>query len=239
MLRPRLRAISLLVCDVDGVLTDGGLHYDEDGMAVRTSKRAGITVALLSGGRSGAIEQRARHLRIEHCRTGVGDKHAWLQQLQLELGIEPAYTSFLGEDLIDLALRPISGLLVGPADAVAALRRQADWDLQHPGGVGALREFSDALLASLGHLKALHRHGWRNRNACLRPLASALSSVCQLITSPLQLLRLIHRQAVVPDSDCQGGNSASTRLTCSSFSKSSSFEWRSSAKPAHATIINA
>ncbi|MFO0104873.1 MAG: phosphatase, partial [Cyanobium sp.] len=81
LLRPRLRAIRLLVCEVDGVLTDGGLHYDEDGrvvkrfdvrdgLAVRMLQRAGIAVALLSGGRSGAIEQRARHLGIEHCRTG-------------------------------------------------------------------------------------------------------------------------------------------------------------------------
>ena len=176
MLRPRLRAIRLLVCDVDGVLTDGGLHYDEDGrvvkrfdvrdgLAVRMLQRAGITVVLLSGGRSGAIEQRARHLDIDHCRTGVADKHAGLQQLQLELNIKPLHTAFLGDDLNDLAVRPISGLLVAPADAVAALRRQADWVLQRSGGNGALREFSDALLSSQGHLQPLHRHGWRDSNA--------------------------------------------------------------------------
>ena len=99
LLRPRLRLIRLLVCDVDGVLTDGGLHYDEqgrvvkrfdvrDGLAVRMLQRAGITVALLSGGRSGAIEQRARHLGIEHCQVGVGDKRRGLEQLRLiEAGI--------------------------------------------------------------------------------------------------------------------------------------------------------
>ena len=137
LLRPRLRQIRLLVCDVDGVLTDGGLHYDEegrvvkrfdvrDGLAVRMLQRAGITVALLSGGRSGAIEQRARHLGISDCRTGVGDKQEGLAQLQRELGMGREATAFLGDDLNDLAVRPVCGLLVAPADAAEGLRQQAD-----------------------------------------------------------------------------------------------------------------
>jgi 3-deoxy-D-manno-octulosonate 8-phosphate phosphatase (KDO 8-P phosphatase) len=175
LLRPRLRAIRLLVCDVDGVLTDGGLHYDEegrvvkrfdvrDGLAVRMLQRAGIAVALLSGGRSGAIEQRARHLGIEHCRTGVGDKQAGLAQLHGELGMARESTAFLGDDLNDLAVRPATGLLVAPADAAGALRRQADWVLRRRGGDGALRELSEALLDSRGELDRLHRHGWREGN---------------------------------------------------------------------------
>jgi 3-deoxy-D-manno-octulosonate 8-phosphate phosphatase (KDO 8-P phosphatase) len=176
LVSPRFRHIRLLVCDVDGVLTDGGLHYDEhgqvvkrfdvrDGLAVRMLQRAGIAVALLSGGRSGAIEHRARHLDIEFCRTGVSDKRAGLQQLQRELGFEPVHTAFLGDDLNDLVVRPLCGLLVAPADADVAIRRQADWVLQRCGGDGALREFSDALLASQGHLQALYRHGWGVGNA--------------------------------------------------------------------------
>jgi 3-deoxy-D-manno-octulosonate 8-phosphate phosphatase (KDO 8-P phosphatase) len=175
LLRPRLRAIRLLVCDVDGVLTDGGLHYDEDGrvvkrfdvrdgLAVRMLQRAGITVALLSGGRSGAIEQRARHLDIQHCRVGVGNKQAGLEQLRSELGIDREHTAFLGDDLNDLAVRPATGLLVAPADAAGALRRQADWVLRRRGGDGALRELSEALLDSRGELDRLHRHGWREGN---------------------------------------------------------------------------
>jgi 3-deoxy-D-manno-octulosonate 8-phosphate phosphatase (KDO 8-P phosphatase) len=91
LLSPRLRQIRLLVCDVDGVLTDGGLHYDEqgrvvkrfdvrDGLAIRMLQRAGIEVAFLSGGRSGAIEQRARHLQVNHCLVGVGDKLSALRR---------------------------------------------------------------------------------------------------------------------------------------------------------------
>ncbi len=92
LLNPRLRRIRLVVCDVDGVLTDGGLSYDEDGtvvkrfdvrdgLAVRMLQQAGITVALLSGGRGGAGEQRALHPVIHHCRVGVGNKRAALEEL--------------------------------------------------------------------------------------------------------------------------------------------------------------
>ena len=85
-----------MVSDVDGVLTDGGLAYDEEGkvlkrfdvragLAVRMLQQAGITVALLSGGRGGASEQRALHLNIHHCRMGVGNKRAGLEELRHEL----------------------------------------------------------------------------------------------------------------------------------------------------------
>jgi 3-deoxy-D-manno-octulosonate 8-phosphate phosphatase (KDO 8-P phosphatase) len=175
LLWPRLRQIRLLVCDVDGVLTDGGLHYDEDGrvvkrfdvrdgLAVRMLQRAGIAVALLSGGRSGAIEQRARHLGIEHCRTGVGDKQVGLTQLHSELGMAREATAFLGDDLNDLAVRPVTGLLVSPANGAWGLRRQADWVLRSRGGDGALRELTEALLASQGLLRELHHNGWREGN---------------------------------------------------------------------------
>lgn len=175
-LRPRFRQIRLVVCDVDGVLTDGGLHYDEagrvakrfdvrDGLAVRMLQRAGIVVALLSGGRSGAIEQRACHLGIEHCRTGVGDKQVGLQQLQCELSMTASQTAYLGDDLNDLAVRTLCGLLVTPVDAVPALRRQADWVLTRPGGAGVLREFTDQLLDALGRVHDLHKNGWRDHNA--------------------------------------------------------------------------
>jgi 3-deoxy-D-manno-octulosonate 8-phosphate phosphatase (KDO 8-P phosphatase) len=171
----RLAAVQLLVCDVDGVLTDGGLHYDgdgqvvkrfnvRDGLAIRMLQRAGVEVALLSGGRSGAIEQRARHLHIRHCRVGVGDKLAGLRELQSAVGATPAHTAFIGDDLNDLAVRPATALLVTPADGDRALRRRADWVLRSPGGHGAVRELAEALLESRGVLKALHQGGWREGN---------------------------------------------------------------------------
>ena len=170
LLNPRLRRIRLVVCDVDGVLTDGGLSYDEDGkvvkrfdvrdgLAVRMLQQAGITMALLSGGRGGASEQRARHLDIHHCRVGVDNKRAGLEQLRQELAMGREQTAFLGDDLNDLVVREATGLLITPADAAPGLRRQADWILRRRGGDGALREFSDALLASQGWMQGFAKSG--------------------------------------------------------------------------------
>ena len=176
LLSPRLGQIQLLVCDVDGVLTDGGLHYDEqgrvvkrfdvrDGLAIRMLQRAGIEVALLSGGRSGAIEQRARHLQVSHCLVGVGDKLSALRQLQATLELEREHTAFIGDDLNDLTVRPAAGLLISPADGAAGLRRQADWVLRRRGGDGAVRELAEALLQHRGLWRQLNREGWREGNA--------------------------------------------------------------------------
>jgi len=176
LLSPRLRQIRLLVCDVDGVLTDGGLHYDEqgrvvkrfdvrDGLAIRMLQRAGIEVAFLSGGRSGAIEQRARHLQVSHCLVGVGDKLAALEQLQASLKLDREHTAFIGDDLNDLTVRPATGLLISPADGASGLRRQADWVLRRRGGDGAVRELAESLLHQRGLWCQLNQQGWREGNA--------------------------------------------------------------------------
>ena len=176
LLAPRLNQLRLLVCDVDGVLTDGGLHYDErggvvkrfdvrDGLAIRMLQRSGIEVAFLSGGRSGAIEQRARHLDIKHCLVGVGDKLAALKDLlhQLDLGTE--HTAFIGDDLNDLTVRPAEWLLVSPANGARGLRRQSDLVLRQNGGDGAVRELAELLLHQQGHWQSLSREGWRDKNS--------------------------------------------------------------------------
>jgi 3-deoxy-D-manno-octulosonate 8-phosphate phosphatase (KDO 8-P phosphatase) len=165
----------LLVLDVDGVLTDGGLWTAEDGqvikrfdvrdgLGIRLLQQAGLDVALLSGGKSGATEQRARYLGIEHCLTGVKDKPAALAELQLNLGVTPAQTAFMGDDLNDLAVRPVVGLLLCPADGVAPLRRQADWVIARRGGDGAVRSLAEAILRARGAWRTLARRGWRDRN---------------------------------------------------------------------------
>lgn len=176
LLSPRLRQIVLLVCDVDGVLTDGGLHYNEkgrvvkrfdvrDGLAIRMLQRAGIEVAFLSGGRSGAIEQRAQHLQVRHCLVGVGDKLSALRQLQATLQLEREQTAFIGDDLNDLTVRPATGLLISPADGAMGLRRQADLVLRRRGGDGAVRELAESLLHHRGLWRQLNQEGWREGNA--------------------------------------------------------------------------
>jgi 3-deoxy-D-manno-octulosonate 8-phosphate phosphatase (KDO 8-P phosphatase) len=173
--RSRLVSLRLLVLDVDGVLTDGGLWTTEsgevikrfdvrDGLGIRLLQQVGVEVALLSGGKSGATEQRGRYLGIRHVLTGVKDKPAALGALQRSLGVSAAHTAFVGDDLNDLAVRPAVELLLCPADAAAPLRRRADWVLERNGGDGAVRVLAEAILRARGEWDDLAQRGWRDRN---------------------------------------------------------------------------
>lgn len=175
LLRRRLRRIRLLVLDVDGVLTDGGLWFDadgrlskrfdvRDGLGIRLLQQAGLEIALLSGGQGGATEVRARQLGIQHCLVGIKDKPEALTQLQHQVGVVAEDTAFVGDDLNDLAVRPVVGLLLAPSDACRPVRRGADAVMQRRGGHGAVRELAERLLQARGGWSSLRRHGWRDRN---------------------------------------------------------------------------
>ncbi len=173
--RQQLRRMKLLVLDVDGVLTDGGLWYDpngqltkrfdvRDGLGIRLLQQAGLQIALLSGGQGGATDVRARQLGIQHCLVGIKDKVHALNTLQMDLAISPAETVFVGDDLNDLAVRPVVALLLAPADACASVRRGADLVLSRRGGHGAVRELAERILQARGGWSLLNNRGWRDRN---------------------------------------------------------------------------
>lgn len=171
----RLATIAVVVLDVDGVLTDGGLWYGpagelnkrfdvRDGLGIRLLQHAGVEVAFLSGGRGGATEVRARHLGIHHCLVGAKDKPLALAELCRQLGVGRDAVLFVGDDLNDLAVKGSVSLLVATADAAAPLRREADAVLLRRGGQGAVRELAERLLRARGAWVALSREGWRDRN---------------------------------------------------------------------------
>jgi len=173
--RRRLAAIEVVVLDVDGVLTDGGLWYGpegelskrfdvRDGLGIRLLQHVGIEVAFLSGGRGGATEVRASHLGIRHCLVGARDKPLALSQLCRQLGVGRESLLFVGDDLNDLAVRDAVALLVATADAAPPLRQQADAVLLQRGGHGAVRELAERLLRARGAWASLSREGWRDRN---------------------------------------------------------------------------
>ena len=173
--RQALRTLELLVLDVDGVLTDGGLWFDgqgqlqkrfgvRDGLGLRLLQNVGVKLAFLSGGQGGATEVRAKQLGIRDCLVGIKDKPVALHALQQRLGVSALTTAFLGDDLNDLAVRPGVRLLIAPADACRPLRRQADGVLRHRGGHGAVRELADRILQARGDWNGLRSNGWRDRN---------------------------------------------------------------------------
>ena len=160
-LEAKARAIRLLVLDVDGVLTDGRLYFSprgeelkcfdvRDGYGLKSVQRAGITVAVISGRRSAAVEARARELGIEHVHQGIEDKRAVFGDLLERLGLEPTAAACVGDDAPDVPLLEAAGLAIAVADAHDCARAAAEYVTRRDGGRGAVREVCDLLVAARG-----------------------------------------------------------------------------------------
>lgn len=159
-----LRPVRLLAMDVDGVLTDGTLGYDEaggeqtrfhvaDGMGLTALRIANVEVAWLSGRASPAVTRRASELRIAHVRQGVRDKGKALAEIAAHLGLARDAIAFVGDDWNDLAAFQVAGVKIAVRNADAAVRQAANIVTERAGGQGAIRDVCDALLDARG-LKA-------------------------------------------------------------------------------------
>ncbi len=153
----RARAVRLLVLDVDGVLTDGRLHYGpggevwkvfhvQDGVALAGAQLAGLQVAILSGRASPAVSSRMADLGVREVHQGVENKAEFFAELLRRLGLTADQVAYMGDDLPDLPLLTSVGLALAPADAVPEVRAAADWVARRPGGAGAVRDAVEALL---------------------------------------------------------------------------------------------
>ena len=149
--------IRLLVLDVDGVLTDGGLYYGpsgedtkrfdvQDGLAMVEARRAGLTLAILSSRSSAAVARRMEELGIAEVHQGVGDKDAALTELMARLGLDRTEVAMMGDDLPDLPSMKRAGLALAPVNAVPEVREAAHWVSRRAGGAGAVRDALELLL---------------------------------------------------------------------------------------------
>ncbi len=151
-----LRPIRLVVLDVDGTLTDGGifvsaagetLRFDvRDGLGIVELLRTGVQMAWISGRGSAAVEERARALGVSEVHLRVKDKAAVLRDVLARSGVAPDETLAMGDDWPDLALRAVAGVFVAPADACESVRERADHVTRARGGHGAVREAIELLL---------------------------------------------------------------------------------------------
>ena len=158
----QLGKVQLLSLDVDGVMTDGGIYYTDngdtfrkfnaqDGMGLVRLRQSGVMVTIISAGAPGAIEFRARRLGIEHVFTDVSDKLTLLQGLADELGLDMQQVAHMGDDVNDLPLMQASGLAIASANAVPEVFDAAEIVTTRCGGDGAVREVCDAILKARGH----------------------------------------------------------------------------------------
>ncbi len=166
-LAQRAGRIKLLLCDVDGVLTDGRITYDSDGREITAFhihdgyglnrlREAGCLIGLISGRNSKAVETRARELHITMVHQGVEDKLTVYESVLAAHRMTDQQVAYIGDDLIDLPLFGRVGLAVAVASAQPAVRQAAHWITRNPGGFGAVREVTDLLLmARTPHIRAV------------------------------------------------------------------------------------
>ena len=155
--RERARGIKLLALDVDGVLSDGKLHYGNngeelkcfsilDGLGIKLLQDQGIIVAIITGRESNIVSRRARELSIQHVVQGREDKITALNELLKQTGLTLEQTAYMGDDLPDLSAIMQCRFGTTVANGHDVVKQYADWISTKCGGAGAVRELADLLL---------------------------------------------------------------------------------------------
>ena len=160
-LNAKAQAVKLLVFDVDGVLTDGGLYYGPTGEALKRfdvkdghglvmARLVGLSAAILTARRSGMVDVRGKELGFVAVEQGHRDKAKGLTEMLERLGIAREACAYMGDDLNDLAPMAMVGLPACPSDAAPEVRQRALFVAQRPGGHGAARELVELCLKASG-----------------------------------------------------------------------------------------
>lgn len=150
--------IELLMCDVDGVLTDGGMYFGPDGQVMKRFnvkdgqgmtrlRDSGVKIAFITADSSPIGQVRGERLRVTEVHVGCKDKIAVAEDLMKRHGVNPEAAIYVGDDLPDLCMIGHVGIFVAPADAVDEVREKADYITENGGGHGAVREVCDAIWA--------------------------------------------------------------------------------------------
>lgn len=165
----RLQAVQLVLSDVDGVLTDGGVVYDNqgietkrfhihDGLGIRLWQRAGLRFGVVTSRNSHIVMVRCAELGIELVRQGVDKKLPSVRQLVSDLGLTAEQVCYIGDDLPDLPVIRWAGLGVAVANATAEVRANAAHVTRLAGGEGAVRETLELILRTQRRWDELLRH---------------------------------------------------------------------------------
>ena len=157
----KAKKLKLLILDVDGVLTDGKLFFDEqgreyksfharDGHGIKLLQQTGVVVAVISGRKSPSVALRMKSLGIEHVYQGHQNKVAAFEELIQKVGCQTQQAAHVGDDLLDLPIMSRVGMAIAVNDAVKEVKAFADWNTTLDGGQGAVREVCDLIMQTQG-----------------------------------------------------------------------------------------
>ncbi len=156
----KIKNIKLLITDVDGVLTDGGLYYTieglvmkrfqvKDGMAVHLLRGKGIEVAIVSGDASDIGVVRGQRLGIELIYKNIPDKKKTIEEICKLKNISFDNIAYIGDDVNDIEAMKSVSISAAPADAAGDVLEIVDYRCEKKGGQGAFREFADFLISNI------------------------------------------------------------------------------------------
>ncbi|MDQ2078270.1 HAD family hydrolase [Marinimicrobium sp. ABcell2] len=165
-LQARAQQVHLLLLDVDGVLTDGRLYYNNsgeefkafstlDGHGIKLLQSAGVKVGIITGRQSQLVARRARELGVELLVQGREDKWQALEEILHTNPVALDNIAFMGDDWPDLTIMTRVGLALTVANAHPSVAERAHWQSTFKGGEGAVREACDMLLKAQGHFDHL------------------------------------------------------------------------------------
>lgn len=155
--------IRLILTDIDGVWTDGGMYYDQqgnelkkfhtyDGAGVSLAHRHGIPVGILTGEDTEIVRRRAEKLEVDYLFQGVKDKLSIAQNLVREIGISMEQVAYIGDDLADIPLLKVVAYSAVPNNAPSYIKKYANVQVSKSGGEGVFREFVEKLLLDTSSL---------------------------------------------------------------------------------------
>ena len=159
-IKNKAKQIKLLLTDCDGVLTDGGVYYGEqgevlkkfnmkDGMGVeRLRKLANVQTGIITGEMSSSVAKRAEKLQITELHLGIKDKLAVLTQILVNHNLTKDQIAYIGDDVNDIEIMQQVGLTACPSDAISFTKNIADYICENKGGEGCFREFTELIIAS-------------------------------------------------------------------------------------------
>ena len=158
-LKERAKKIKLMVFDVDGVMTDGSITFDENGVEYKTFNakdgqglvrmvESGFVTAIITARNNGTVEHRAKSLHITELHQGKKFKLPVLEELKEKYNLSYDEISYMGDDLPDICILEKVGLACCPADAVDEVKERCNFISKKDGGRGAIRELCDFIMHS-------------------------------------------------------------------------------------------